>query len=72
MIIWNVEAIRDLMTEHGLENANQLHAFAGLTVPTAYNVLNSARLERIETATLERLAVAFNCPPWDLLTYIPD
>jgi DNA-binding Xre family transcriptional regulator len=60
------------MARHGLTNANQLKDFAGLTVPTAYSVLSGAPLQRIETATLERLATAFKVKPWALLEWTPD
>lgn len=70
-IRWNVRAIRAQMKPHGLTNANQLHAFTGLTVPTAYNVLRDPppTLDRVETATLETLAKAFDVEPWVLLSY---
>ncbi len=60
------------MAKHGLTNANQLREFAKLTVPTAYNVLSGAPLQRIEVATLEALARAFKCKPWTLLEYTED
>jgi transcriptional regulator with XRE-family HTH domain len=60
------------MERRGLTNANQLREFAGLTVPTAYSVLSGAPLQRIEVATLERLAAAFGVKPWTLLEWTPD
>lgn len=69
MIYWDLDRH---MARRGLANAYQLAAFAGLTKPTASRVLTGARLERIDTATLEALAVAFRVKPWSLLRYEPD
>lgn len=67
MIAWNLEFIEKQMAKHGLANGNQLREFTGLTIPTTYNVLSGAPLQRIEVATLETLAKAFKCSPWRLL-----
>jgi hypothetical protein len=60
MVRWNVRVIRKHMTERGWTNANQLAVGAKLTAPVAARVLASAPLERIEVATLEKLAEAFH------------
>jgi hypothetical protein len=69
MIRWNVVLIRECMSERGWTNANQLAVGAKLTAPVAARVLAGAPLERIEVATLERLALAFGREPWDLLDH---
>lgn len=71
-IYWNTEAIRRHMARRGLENANQLREYAGLTIATAYNVLTDPppEVERIETRTLETLQRAFGLKsPWSLLEW---
>jgi DNA-binding Xre family transcriptional regulator len=69
MITWNLAVIAKQMEKRRLANAHQLHEYTGLTVPTAYNVLSGAVLQRIDVATLETLADKLNCSPWRLLTY---
>jgi DNA-binding Xre family transcriptional regulator len=68
MIRWNV---RKQMEERGWSNANQLAAGAGMTKPAAYRVFAGEPLDRIDVATLERLARVFKCSPWSLLDYKP-
>lgn len=69
MIRYHVEVIRAHMAKRGWENASQLAREAKLTAPLAARVLAGESLERIEVATLERLAEAFNVKPWTLLEY---
>lgn len=59
------------MKRHRLENANQLAAFAKIPPPLAYRLLSGEPLERIEVATLERLAAVFGVKPWALLSHEP-
>jgi len=63
---WNVQP---LMARRGIANAHQLAERAGLTLPVAYRLLDGHPLERIDIATLERLAVFFRVSPWRLLDY---
>jgi hypothetical protein len=44
-------------------------AGAKLTAPVAARVLAGEPIERIEVATLEKLARAFHHAPWDFLRY---
>jgi DNA-binding Xre family transcriptional regulator len=69
MITWNLPAIARHMERRKIANAHQLHEYTGLTIPTAYNVLSGGPLQRIEVATLETLASAFKCSPWNLLDF---
>ena len=69
MITWNLPVIQRHMQKRKLANANQLCEFTGLTVPTAYNVLKGAPLQRIEVATLETLARKFDVKPFTLLEW---
>jgi len=69
MIRWN---LGPHMAKKGLENASQLAAGAGITPPVAYRVLRREAVERIEAATLEKLARYFRVKPWALLEYTPD
>jgi hypothetical protein len=68
MIRWNVAA---RAAKHGVTNAHQLAAKAGLTLPVAYRVWAGEPLQRIEVATLEAIAAAFRVKPWTLLEYEP-
>lgn len=68
MICWNVTK---QMKERGWSNASQLAVGAGMTKPAAYRVVASEPLERIDVATLEKLAHVFKCSPWALLEYKP-
>lgn len=69
MIRWNV---KPFMEKRGWTNASQLATEAGITAPVAYRVLAGEPLERIDVATLERLAAAFRVKPWQLLEHTPD
>jgi hypothetical protein len=69
MVRWNVRVIQKHMAKRGWTNANQLAVGAKLTAPVAARVLAGAPLERIEVATLEKLARAFHHAPWEFLTY---
>lgn len=68
-IRWNV---KERAEAKGWENAQQFSVGAGLTYPTAARVLAGDPLERIEVATLEKLARVFGLKsPWALLDYEP-
>jgi hypothetical protein len=69
-ISWNV---RDRATAKGWTNAHQLALGAGISYPIAWRIMGSdAPLERIETATLAKLARAFGLKtPWALLRVEP-
>lgn len=54
------------------ENANQLAKGADIPPPLAYRVLSGEPLERIEVATLEKLARVFGVKPWALLEHVSD
>lgn len=70
MLIWNRKVIDKLMADHGLANANMLHEFTGLTVPTAYNLLRGEPLKRVDVSTLDTLVRAFKVRhPLTLLEY---
>lgn len=67
MIHFNVQAKAQ---RHGVSNAHQLAAYAGLTLPVAYRVWTGDDLKRIDVATLEALTKAFGlAQPWTLLEY---
>jgi hypothetical protein len=67
MIRWNITA---QAKRHGIPNAHQLAAKAGLTLPVAYRVWSGEPLERIDVLTLEKLTHAFKLKsPWTLLEY---
>jgi len=57
------------MKAKGWTNANQLARGARLSYPVASRLLEGEPIERIDVATLEALASAFDCSPWDLLDY---
>lgn len=57
------------MKRRGWENANQLAKGADIPPPLAYRVLSGEPLERIEVATLEKLAGVFRVKPWSLLSH---
>ncbi len=67
-IYWNV---RERAKAKGWANAHQFAIGAGISYPIAWRILTSdAPIERIETATLERLAKAFGLKtPWSLLEH---
>ena len=65
-VTWN---LRPLMAKRGIANANQLAQRANLTLPVAYRLLDGRDIERIETATLDRLATFFHVSPWRLLKH---
>ena len=65
-IRWN---LAPLMAKKKIANPNQLAERVGLTLPVAYRVCEDRDIERIDVATLDRLAEFFKCPPWHLLTY---
>lgn len=54
------------------KNANQLAKGADIPPPLAYRVLAGEPLDRIEVATLEKLARVFGVKPWTLLEHTPD
>lgn len=60
------------MKRRGWTNANQLAKGADIPPPLAYRVLSGEPLERIEVATLEKLARVFAVKPWTLLVHKPD
>lgn len=64
--------LKRLMKRHGWENANQLAKGADIPPPLAYRLLSGDRLDRIEVATLEKLARVFRVKPWTLLEYVAD
>jgi len=69
-IRWNVK--RRAKEEKGWENPQQLATGAGLTYPLAARVFEGRPLERIDVATLEKLARVFGLKtPWALLDYDP-
>lgn len=65
-IRWN---LKPHMARRGIANANQLAERVGLTLPVAYRCVDERDIERIEIATLERLAAYFHVSPWRLLTH---
>ena len=67
-IRWDV---KDRAKQRGWENAQQFSLGAGITYPVAARVLEGKPLERIEVATLEKLAKVFGVKPWSLLDYDP-
>jgi hypothetical protein len=70
MIIWNVKARAEAK---GWKNPYQLAKGANITQPLAARVLSDEPIGRIDVATLEALARAFNLKtPWVLLDYKPD
>lgn len=73
MIRWRDDRIAKGMQVRGWENASQLALGAGLTYPVASRIVNAdgKAIERIDVSTLEALARAFDCEPWDLLEYDP-
>ena len=73
-IYWNVKARAEAK---GWTNAHQLATNAGISYPIAWRILqgeaSAEPIERIETATLEKLARAFGLKsPWSLLDYRAD
>lgn len=69
MIQWRVGPH---MARKGWENARQLTLGAGITYPVAWQIMLGGPVGRIDTQTLEKLADAFGCSPWDLLERVPD
>jgi DNA-binding Xre family transcriptional regulator len=69
MIRYNIERH---MHRKGWTTAYQLALHAGVTQPAAHRVMAGEPLQRIEVATLEKLAVAFRVKPWTLLEYEPE
>jgi len=49
--------------------AYRLAKEAGLTPSAVYKLLKKGDLRHVDADTLEALAAAFRCPPWELLTY---
>lgn len=73
LVFWNVPEIARLMEREGLANANHLHAFAGLTIATAYNVVSGGALERIHIPTWRALVQAFGVTdPLTLIDIVLD
>jgi DNA-binding Xre family transcriptional regulator len=71
-IHWDVRRIRRHMKRQGIQNASQLAGATGITKPTAGKVLAGGRLERIDSDTLEALAVGLGMKPGSLLSFSPD
>jgi DNA-binding Xre family transcriptional regulator len=69
MIQWQ---IGPQMARKGWQNARQLSLGAGITYPVAWQIMLGGPVGRIDTTTLERLAAAFACSPWDLLEHVPE
>jgi hypothetical protein len=68
-IRWNVKARAE---GKGWANAHQFSVGAGLSYPLAARILEGDPLERIDVATLEKLARVFGLKtPWPLLDYDP-
>ena len=65
-IRWKLQPWLD---RRGIENPNQLAERAGLTLPVAYRLFEERDVERLDVATLDKLAVFFRCAPWRLLEY---
>lgn len=56
----------------GWENAHQFALGAGISYPLAARIFEGEPLERIDVATLEKLAKVFGLRnPWPLLDYDP-
>jgi hypothetical protein len=69
-IYWSVKA---KALAKGWTNPYQLAKGAGITQPLAARVLAGDPIDRINVATLETLARAFNLKtPWALLDYRPE
>ena len=66
MIRWNVAKH---MERKGWTTAYQLAKGAGISQPTAANVLAGEPLSRIDVEALEKLARAFRVKPWALLEW---
>lgn len=60
------------MARKGWDTAYRLALETGISQPAAARVLSAHPVERIDVATLEKLAVAFRVKPWALLEYVPD
>jgi hypothetical protein len=70
MITWNV---RGRAEARGWKNPYQLAKGANITQPLAARVLSDEPIGRIDVATLEALARAFDLKtPWALLEYNPE
>lgn len=68
-IRWNVKARAE---GKGWTNPHQFALGAGLSYPLAARILEGEPLERIDVATLEKLARVFSLKtPWPLLDYEP-
>ena len=58
--------IRERCAAQGITNAHQLAEKAKLTAPTAYRAFNND-IKQLTIATLEKLCMALDCEPSDLL-----